>query len=222
MSSELVPMASMELDANFTKTIEVESFIPQIQLLQAQSEVVATPPADASEPPRPGMFWFGKNMSLGRSFEAIPFAARPHALRIKNKKVHSESFKNGSELFKEIEKVAADYAAKNAGDLGRWGADFLMWVPKYQKFGSFFVHSTMRPIIPILKECGGKMVRFTSGPRSNSKGNKWIGADVLVLGAPLPEHLEYVGDPKPLIQKFLTRPDRLPEVAGAPGGSVDR
>lgn len=218
MSNELA-LPEMQLPNTFLAELEADSFLPQIQLLQAQSEVVMSPPPDAPERPFAGLYWYGKNVSLGKSFEATPLAARPHALRIVNKKAHSESFDNKSPLFKDIEARSNDFAARQAGDVSRWGADILMYLPKFRKVGSIFLHSTSRSVIPEVMKLGRQLVIFSCEFIKNAKGNAWYTPRVSSPG-PLPQELVDTMPSEEIkvhVQKFMGRKERQPQSLSAPG-----
>lgn len=144
-------------------------FLPRLQILYANSDVISTWDANNDVPkPQPGTFWLGPpgGETLGTSFIGIPCAIRDHALQLKNGEVSLESFRRSSgttppkdkdeSIFNQIENAPKQQDKK----INRWGYDALIWIPAAKSFAIIFLHSTARPVGKDCRTHKGQFCRF--------------------------------------------------------------
>lgn len=211
------------IPSDFAAALEVDGFIPSIQLIQNMSKVLVNYDAkvNGDVEPKPGMFWLGADKHLGEfdhrtksgSFPALVCASMPHALVLDGDTPTEESFQWGSPEFERIRGMKK----VNGGSVRpMWGGDTLLWVPQYNSFGIYFCHSTARSAVNAFGAHRGKFVhveaRFVKGSRFS-----WYVPEVLI-----PANELDLEKPDPLmlaaaIDKFANRTGRQPEVT--PGNS---
>lgn len=225
MSNEVVPESplslpdmiseGLDLPAEFEAQLEASSFIPNIQLLQPLSEVVQNPPRDVNVPPVPGEYWLGQNMGMGKLFDAVPFAAKMHALLIVDRKVDCESFDHKAADFIRIQQMDEKKRTLPNGTVPRWGVDVLLYLPKFKRWAIFFLYSTARSQAKQFTNNGGKLLSVRSRMASNANKNKWSTPDIYPGETCPPALLAEMGDPTPIIAKFKNRTPRSKQATEA-------
>jgi len=129
----------------------------QYILLQShQSKLVRDP----NSPIKAGTFTIGpKATDLGPSFMAVVGPFKPHARYTVRGAVQRESFDAGSADFEWIiQKELELHAANQSGHIARTGVDVLLWVPKVQAFGSYFITGTAKDEAKDVPNLLGKVV----------------------------------------------------------------
>lgn len=195
------------------------TFMPFISLLQPMSNLISEPPKDAKIAPAPGHFWMGQKDSLGASFDAICIGAVPHAIRVDQKKVTSESFEYESKEFQDIKALDAQrFELQKKGIMVRWGADLLLYMPDRHQCAVYFLFGTARASCEVFtlnaltKGKPGKMLQVRSKFIKNEKKNhKWYVPEPVVLGDIPDQVMAEMPDLDAAIENFKKRKARTGE-----------
>ncbi len=187
-------------------------FLPRLQVANASAEICQTGAVKIGN----YALVTDKNtvMDIGAEQEILFIAFRPKALRIPKDGGNPLSYFNReSDAFKQVSREAG---IKDSGCL--FGPEFLVWLPKIQRMGTFFFGTTSnrRSAGPILTEMNqdGQLVPKVFLMRSkmvkNGKGQMWYVPIATPSSAPI-EPMPEAEELKDELGKFNNPPESVVE-----------
>lgn len=148
------------------------SFLPMLKLLQGISSELENPANKAGD-------WFvqGDSINVGPQVEIAVYGRRDHALLLHGTTRVEESFIYGSPLYNKIRRTPINQAQGISVFHGT--TDFLVWLPKYEKFVTLFMGAkSKKPIgLDIIEYC------TPIEERNTELGKERIRTNVFILGS---------------------------------------
>lgn len=166
-------------DSTFDAIAKSGNYLPRFQLFSAKSDAVAL---GKIIPGRYGIVDGDRIIDLGTEVVASVHSWRPQAMFIdKGAGTVEVHYDPDSDRFKQIQERSF---TPNSNCL--FGPDFLLWIPKAEKFVSYFMNSkTARRQSQGVREAIGQNGIKLGAKLIEAKGFKWHGPTVETFSAPL-------------------------------------
>jgi len=197
----VIPNQSSEFaEPALIEDIVTEKFLPYIALNVGTSKAYMDEKAEINT-------WTicksQKHLPLGKRFDCWPIKWTPKATDRSDAKAPTIAVYNPKHPeFMRIKKASDDNPGKMLGYM--YGFEFLIWVPKYKLFGSYFAASptSRRAMLPLTsKDVIGKPATL-NGKWYENTNNKWWGPELLACSTPF-EALPTQKQTDEAVEKFL-------------------
>lgn len=201
-------------DAAFNEVATTSGFLPRLSLMNSTSEQVKM------DKMKQGYYALVKSaddcIDMTKEVNCIPFAWRPKALNMKNKKKVIAAYNPKSKLFEEIAAMS-----QTSGSNCMYGPEYLIYIPHIQTWATFHMASkTARRTAGEVKERLEKREAMTlKSTFIKQDANSWWGPLVTTCSAPLqwPTDVEEI---KAQIRKFNAVPESEDVTDPAPAEAV--
>lgn len=201
-------------DASFDDVATKSGFLPRLSLMNSTSDQVK------QDKMKQGYYGLVKSsedcLDLTKEVNCIPFAWRPKALNMKDKKKVIAAYNPKSALFEQIASMS-----QTSGSNCMYGPEYLIYIPHIRTWATFHMASkTARRVAGEVKERLEKGEGMTlKATFIKQDANSWWGPVVTTCSAPL-EWPTDIEDVKTQIRKFNAVPESEDVTDPAPAEAV--